>query len=307
MTNLPGETNHQTILLVEDNPDLRTATEDLLETLGYDVTAARDAAHALRIARDDAFDLVLVNAYPNHGTGLDTVDGIRAAVPGLPALLVSGFGDDLVLRQRVLAGDIGFLQMPFSLDSLKTKIDETLEQGPVPAETAPAPPARNFEPAPAPSELGARESGSGWVARSRPWLVAATVALAVGVTFQLSDRAPQLPEPDLAEVQRSRVIELTEPVGEISGRPLRLAWRAAPGSARYRVILSTVDDTTIWQTETREASIPVPRSVSDRLDFAVLYFWQVQGFAEDFSETGRSTLVSFRSGLPGPQKQEDRR
>lgn len=287
MGDIPGMStqNHNSILLVEDNPDLRTATEDLLETLGYEVIAARDAVHALEAARTESVDLVVVNAYPTQGRGLDTVDEIRAAVPRLPALLVSGFGDDLELRQRVVAGNVGFLPIPFSLDSLKAKIEETLERGP--AWAAPHEP-----PAPAP--------GTRWGARSRPWLAAAAVTFAVGLVFQLGSRKPEMPAPDLSDIRRGHEVELLEPVGEVDDHPRRLAWREATGSVRYKVVLSTVDDTIIWETETRETSVDLPAYVADQLHIAVSYFWQVEGFAENFSRTGRSNLVTFRFSSPGP-------
>ncbi len=282
--------NHKTILLVEDNPDLRTATEDLLATLGYEVIAARNTEQALEIARREPIDLVVVNAYPNQGSGLDTVDELRSNVPYLPALLVSGFGDDLGLRQRVMAGDVGFLTLPFSLDSLKAKIEETFEQEPLSIDRSPADLRETLAPPPI----------TGWVARSRPWLAAAAVALAAGLVFQLGDRAPEMPAPDLSEIRRSQQIEILEPVGEVDGRPKRLAWRQVPDSVLYRVVISTVDNTVIWESETGETSIDLPEHVADQLHLAVSYFWQVEGFAENFSGTGRSMLIAFRPGSPGP-------
>lgn len=97
-------TKYKTILLIDDNPDLRTATEDLLTTLGYKVLSARNASEAVARVRKESLDLALVNAYPHEGSGLGTIDMIRTAAPDLPVLLVSGFGDDLDLRRRVLAG-----------------------------------------------------------------------------------------------------------------------------------------------------------------------------------------------------------
>lgn len=278
------------ILLVEDNPDLRTATEDLLVTLGYGVFSVRDTSEALEAVRKEPVDLALVNAYTVEGNGLSMVDTIRTAAPGLPALLMSGFGDDLELRRRVLAGDIGFLPIPFSPQALESKIEQALEQRP--RWTAPAPVHR-----PALVEPRRTFGGSN---RSRQYLAAAAIVLAAGLAFRFVDSAPEMPDPDLGETRRGHTIELLEPVGPLGEVPTRLAWSEVPGTARYRVTLSTVDDTTIWQTETREISTALPVNVSTRLHPAVSYFWQVEGLAEDLSGTGTSTLVAFRFGVPGP-------
>lgn len=295
MGNISGmKTNkYKKILLVEDNPDLRNATADLLATLGYQVLSARDASEAIESVRKESLDLALVNAYPLEGTGLGTVDVIRTVAPDLPALLVSGFGDDLELRRRVLAGNITFLPIPFSPKALEAKIEEALEQKP---ERTRGVPVDRQERVPS----GLASARPGRPGRSRPYLAAAAVVLAAGLAFQLGDRTPRMPDPDLSEIRRGHTIELLEPVGALDEAPTRLAWREALGSVRYRVILSTVDDTTIWQAETRETSIALPGYLSARLHPAVSYFWQVEGLAEDFSRTGTSTLVAFRFGVPGP-------
>ncbi|MDH3745674.1 MAG: ATP-binding protein [Acidobacteriota bacterium] len=71
----------KTILLIEDNPDLRAATGDALKSLGYEVIVTAGSAPALEIARDTSFDLVLVNAYPARGRGIETLDRVRQLAP----------------------------------------------------------------------------------------------------------------------------------------------------------------------------------------------------------------------------------
>ncbi len=290
------ETNRRarpTILLVEDNPDLRSATIDLLETLGYEVLAAHTGAQALAVVRREAVDLALVNAYPTEGNGLELVDELRLTKPTLPALLVSGFGDDLELRRRVLAGQVGFLPIPFSLESLEAKIKETLELKPKPSRETQA------EPIPLPKPISAPRRATP-TASSRAWLAAAAVVLAAGLAFQLAGRAPEMPALALDQTPRGHEIELLEPVGEIDGLPERLVWRPAPGAVVYRIVLAKIDETTVWQAETGDTSIVVPEHITVQLHPAVSYVWRVEGLAEDLSATGRSALVAFRSGPTGP-------
>lgn len=285
MRNQPATSasEQKAILLIEDNQDLRTATGDLLETLGYRVVTAKNAHKALAAAQEESFDLAMVNAYPAEGTGLDTVDTLRRQEADLPVLMMSGFGDDLELRRRVLAGNLDFLAIPFSLESLRAKIREILAREPADIPILPPLPA-----------------GPGWTQRSRPWLAAAALALAVGLTLQLQNRQPDLPAPDLGEIRRGHTIEQIEPEGEIDGPPKRLAWRGSPGAARYRVSLSTLDETILWLAETRGTSIDLPDHVASRLNSSVKYFWRVEGLTRDFARTGTSPLIAFWSNPSGP-------
>lgn len=281
-----------TVLLVEDNPDLRTATKDLLEGLGYRVLVANDQNHAVQLTGTESPDLALLGAFPAEGSGLATVDALRSVAPGLPALVTSGFGDDQDLRRRVVAGDVGFLSIPFSPRGLDEKINETLEQTPPGAGSTQA------------AQQDAAESSPRNRNRLGFYAAAAIAVLAVGLTFQLATRAPSLPEPEALGVRRGNAIELLAPIGALDRAPKRLTWRKDPDSTRYHVVLSTVDDTTIWDTQTREVTIDLPNEVLAQLHPSVSYFWQVEGRAENNSLTGRSTLVAFRFGTSEPVSKE---
>lgn len=280
--------SRRTVLLVEDNPDLRSATEDLLGSLGCEVVTARDSAQALAATQNVSFDMALVNAYPADGSGVEIVDALREELPDLPALLVSGFGDDLALRRRVLEGNVGFLAMPFSRESLQAKIEETVKHQPAPKGSPEIP-------------LIPETSGRpGWIERSRPWLAAASVVLAFGLVLQLRATPPELPDPDQGQTRRGQTIEHIEPEGETNGPLERLVWRSSPGASRYRITLSTLDERTLWMAETRLTSIELPSHIAARLHPAVKYFWRVEGLAQDFSRTGASPLIAFWSILDGP-------
>jgi len=280
----------RTILVIEDNSDLRVATVDMLQAMGFEVTVAQDAVRAAQLHESASFDLALVNAYPSSGSGLEAVDALRTRAPRIPVLLTSGFGDDLELRQRVTSGDVGFLPIPFSRQNLERKIFEALEHQPGGTSSAPARRAGSVRPRP-----GAARRG-----RSGALLAAAAAIVAAGVVFQLADRSPRMPDPEVTEIRRGSAVELVEPIGALAERPLMLAWRETPGSTRYRVVLSTVDDTTIWQFETRETSIELPKEIAERLQPVVSYFWQVECIGRNSSVTGRSRLVAFRFGAPEP-------
>ncbi|MDH3744949.1 MAG: response regulator [Acidobacteriota bacterium] len=272
----------KTILLIEDNPDLRAAIGDALESLGYEVIVAAGSAPALEIARDASFDLVLVNAYPDRGRGLETVDQVRRLAPGIPAVLGSGFGDDLDLRQRVETGDVGFLRLPFSLDGLARAIEHNLDRQ-TPRDPDP--------------EIPVPLANSGQGARSyrfQPWLAAAAgLVFVLGLVLRFGAVTPVLPPPELDSTSRGASIHLLEPVGKVPGTPSHLVWRDSPGAVLYKVVLMTVDETVLWQTETQAALVEIPQWLVEELHPSVTYHWQVEGFDENRSLIGESEFAAF--------------
>src|SRR4051812_37000082 len=83
-----------TVLLVEDNPDVATASTGLLEQLGYSVRWASDAESALREMAVDGIDLVVSDiVMPGPMDGLALARALKRKHPGLPILLASGYSD----------------------------------------------------------------------------------------------------------------------------------------------------------------------------------------------------------------------
>ncbi len=131
----------ETLLLVEDNDELRGATQGMLEALGYRVAAAANGAEALAALDEmDALgrriDLVICDVVMPGLSGPEVVERLRARDPAIRALLISGYTDNVVLRHGILDGEYGFLEKPFSTDRLAAKIRDVLA---APAAGAPPP------------------------------------------------------------------------------------------------------------------------------------------------------------------------
>jgi signal transduction histidine kinase/CheY-like chemotaxis protein len=119
----------ETILLVEDENALRELTQEILQRRGYTVLPACDATQALQIARDNAgrIDLVLTDVIMPGITGPQLVEQLRHEQPDLPALFMSGYTSDTVLRDDVATGEAHFLQKPFSAAVLAAKLRQVLD------------------------------------------------------------------------------------------------------------------------------------------------------------------------------------
>jgi len=118
----------ESILLVEDEPDLRHALGRMLRGSGYRVTEAEDGEAALSLASlpDVELDLVLTDLVMPRMSGLELVDRLAALRPDLRVLLVSGHLNHPSLRDRTLREGMALLRKPFEADELTAKVREIL-------------------------------------------------------------------------------------------------------------------------------------------------------------------------------------
>ncbi len=104
-----------TVLLVEDNPDVATASIGLLEQLGYAVRWATDAEAALQEIGKHKFDLLFSDiVMPGRLDGIGLAQAVRQKNPDLPILLATGYSEVL---QR-LGSDFPVIRKPYQMHEL---------------------------------------------------------------------------------------------------------------------------------------------------------------------------------------------
>jgi CheY-like chemotaxis protein len=126
--NVPGGT----VLVVEDEPIVRTVTETLLSRSGYTVLTAPDGASALNVLRDHpvGIGLILLDMTMPGMTNGEVVRAIRALDPTVPVLLNSGYTSNGAVKQMLEEGSVqGFLGKPYDLDQLLEKVQMLLHRG----------------------------------------------------------------------------------------------------------------------------------------------------------------------------------
>ena len=117
------------ILLVEDNPDFRHSSAELLSELGYAVRAAAGADEALRLFENGLeVDVVITDVVMPGMSGREFADQLRGLRPHVPVIFVSGYTDNVVVRHGIRAGEMDFLQKPFGAEQLGAKVREVLER-----------------------------------------------------------------------------------------------------------------------------------------------------------------------------------
>jgi len=120
---------HETILLVEDELEVRELARDVLEAQGYTVLEAPDALAALRIceARFGPIDLVLTDVVMPRMSGRELATQLATLRPAMPVVYMSGYTDTAIVHHGVLEPGTTFLQKPFTPDALVRKIRQALD------------------------------------------------------------------------------------------------------------------------------------------------------------------------------------
>jgi CheY-like chemotaxis protein len=113
------------ILLVEDDPRVRTATVGALEDLGYDPVSCSSGAEAMRLFASEDFDLVVSDVVMPEMTGPELIRELRARRPDVAVLFVTGFvgdgeSDDLVGHD--------LLRKPFTVAALASAVAQALSR-----------------------------------------------------------------------------------------------------------------------------------------------------------------------------------
>jgi CheY-like chemotaxis protein len=119
----------ETILLVEDQPQLRQLTSHILRGYGYKVLDAANAMEALQLSIEGGvgIDLVLTDIVMPDMTGIELGRRLRLLRPSLRLLYMSGYTDDVIMQRGSLQPGAAYLEKPFTPEGLAAKIREVLE------------------------------------------------------------------------------------------------------------------------------------------------------------------------------------
>jgi len=120
---------HETILLVEDEPAIIEITRLMLEELRYRVLWAGSPTGALQAAKAHAgkIDLLLTDVVMPEMNGRELAEQLCAFCPGVKCLFMSGYTSDIIAPHGVLEEGIDYIQKPFSVQSLAARVREVLD------------------------------------------------------------------------------------------------------------------------------------------------------------------------------------
>lgn len=120
----------KTILVVEDETFVRQVASEILESAGYHVLQASNAADALVACKqhEGRVDVLLTDVVMPGKNGRDLARELKVMCPAVRTIFMSGYTDNAVLRQDLQEHCSFYLHKPFSMDRLTSKVREVLEE-----------------------------------------------------------------------------------------------------------------------------------------------------------------------------------
>jgi len=125
-----GPSGSETILVVEDERDVRTVTKRFLEGLGYTVIAAAGAEDALDLmeTRGGSIDLVLTDVVMPGKSGRELGDELARRWPAVPVIFMSGYTGELIARRGMADAGIVLIPKPFTREELARAVRGALDR-----------------------------------------------------------------------------------------------------------------------------------------------------------------------------------
>lgn len=118
--------NKPMVLIVDDEPDMCWALENLLRQKGFDFRTAQTGRHAMTLVTEHRFRFALLDVKLGDMDGIELAKMIKAADPSVAIIMISGYyyRDDQDIRQAVTQGFVvGFIAKPFLHDEVISLLD----------------------------------------------------------------------------------------------------------------------------------------------------------------------------------------
>ena len=119
-----------TVLVIDDEEDLRELVKDFLEPLGYRVLLASDGKEGLKVFRKmrERIDLVILDMIMPGMNGAEVFQQMRSLVPGVKVLLCSGYSHEGLagIKELIQGGAAGFIQKPFSRLTIARQVRDAI-------------------------------------------------------------------------------------------------------------------------------------------------------------------------------------
>ena len=123
------------ILIVEDDLQTRLGLQQLLKSIGYDVEGVGDSSEALRLMREEVFDVAIVDIFlcqmgKGSINGLDLIPLLRLFNPKVPVVLVTGQDDERLRLIALKRGATLYLEKPVEPGLLTLIVRQLLAEAP---------------------------------------------------------------------------------------------------------------------------------------------------------------------------------
>ena len=115
-----------TILVVDDEPEMRTLFEQILSADGAEILGAHSGAAALAIAQRTRLDLVILDVKLPDVSGTEVLRRLRKRDDSLPVIMVTSYGSADTVRTSMRLGAFDYVTKPFDIREIKRIVREAL-------------------------------------------------------------------------------------------------------------------------------------------------------------------------------------
>jgi CheY-like chemotaxis protein len=120
----------ETVLIAEDDAQVRGLTKRILEKAGYQVVEAADGAEAVSLYRGDRnnIQLLILDVIMPRKNGKECYDEIRKSTPDIKTIFTSGYTANIIHKKGILEEGIDLILKPISPNQLLRKVREVLDR-----------------------------------------------------------------------------------------------------------------------------------------------------------------------------------
>ena len=118
----------KSILVVDDDSQIREVFSRMLEILGHRYQCAEDGLAAYDVLKNTPFDMVLCDIRMPEMDGLELMKQIQRMDMDVPFIMVTGFGDEFTYDLVVKSGARDFIKKPFTIEELENKLNRVFKE-----------------------------------------------------------------------------------------------------------------------------------------------------------------------------------
>ncbi|RLA94585.1 MAG: sigma-54-dependent Fis family transcriptional regulator, partial [Deltaproteobacteria bacterium] len=112
----------KSILVVDDEPDMRTALTQALASSGYSVLSASNGHEALEKVKKENFRIIITDVKMPQMSGIDFLKEVKKISPQVPVIMITGYGTITNAVEAMKKGASDYITKPFSLESLESAV-----------------------------------------------------------------------------------------------------------------------------------------------------------------------------------------
>ena len=114
------------ILVVDDQESMREMLSELLQMMGYEARAVDGGQQALQSLQETETDLVITDLNMPGMDGIELMKRIKMLYPGLPVIIITGYGTFNTERQVLSSGADGYIPKPCTINRVQETVHSAL-------------------------------------------------------------------------------------------------------------------------------------------------------------------------------------